>query len=62
MPQLEFYKGRLPKYSQLNFTCEVLLLLGSLAGATLAILGLAGWAAIATATTVAITAWAEFSG
>ena len=62
MPQLEFYKGRLPKYGQLNFTCEVLLLLGSLAGATLAILGLAGWAAIATATTVAITAWAEFSG
>lgn len=60
LPQLKFYQARLPVYQRMNNVWETLLMLSSIAGVVLSFFREARWAAIPTALTVCVTAYAEF--
>ena len=62
VPELEFYKQRLPKYSQRRVMTQMLTMLGSLMGAVLAFLGVPLWVGVLSTLSAAVVAWSDFSG
>jgi hypothetical protein len=61
-PMVQFYQERLPSYYRSRTSVEVILLVGSLSGTVMSFLKLDEWAAIVTAVTAMVTAWAAFNG
>eukprot|EP00282_Hemiselmis_andersenii_P037558 CAMPEP_0169426518 /NCGR_PEP_ID=MMETSP1042-20121227/250_1 /TAXON_ID=464988 /ORGANISM="Hemiselmis andersenii, Strain CCMP1180" /LENGTH=1005 /DNA_ID=CAMNT_0009536455 /DNA_START=113 /DNA_END=3128 /DNA_ORIENTATION=- len=61
-PQLAFYQGRMPRYSNLRTFFEASFTLFALSGTVFSTLDSQEWAAVVTAVAAGLTAWAEFSG
>jgi hypothetical protein len=59
---LGFYQGRIPHCSRMRNITHALLLLGSIAAATLAFLNMVIWSGAVSIVTAAITAYAQFHG
>lgn len=62
IPAINFYKGRIPRCHRTRNVSQVLLVLGSLSSAILAIVGFASWASGVSILTASITAYLEFTG
>jgi hypothetical protein len=61
-PALEFYRDRLPGYSQRRAWTQMLTMVGSLMGAFLAFLNVPLWVGVLSTLSAAVVAWSDFSG
>ena len=61
-PALRFYRGRIPRYSRTNSFSRLVTIIGSLAGAVMAVTPYATFVGVLSALTSAVIAWTEFSG
>lgn len=59
---LNFYKSRIPAYNRSRNISQFLLVAGSIASAAVAFARVSEWAAVISATTLAISAYLEFNG
>ena len=62
IPAINFYKSRIPRCHRTRNISQLLLVIGSLGSAILAIIGIATWASGISIVTASITAYLEFTG
>jgi hypothetical protein len=61
-PVLNFYRGRLPRYSRSRTLTKVSSIIGSICGSILAVFNLADFSVLLVMVLSAIVAWSEFAG